>query len=1195
MKGLHHLLLKVARIKEEDAMQKGTGRKRFFETQLELPPNDSSFPFERSLQNDASFLFSNNDDSVPPEEVTPSSQQEERTDKNGFIKQLREILPEATQMELDRLAEMFCNAPNGLERAIDHYFSDADDRLVVDLSQCADDGTSQRISSVHRSKSQQVPHILSQKRRSSIHVSSPPKRMTVKTPIKWKKFIGSLQVNAMITRPTVRPLKYGTNLKLRKSGHLDSVPEKLPISGISNKNHTGTLVRVVDPKTDREIGRLPENIGKFVYPLLGTDAVYFSATLIYCGERRLGVGDSFIIQLDCFLTSKLFEEDNFSNTSHNKLYGVPSRHDTVRHGSYLKRSMDETTEESLSRLRGMAFSGLFHELRLRPIIPGQETSKQDDEEPMIVDLEDPEVLDGNVLCNRVPHQDGGDSYNGGQSDTMNLLQLKDFYNSTQATEYMKNLEETEPPSDIVGLTLRRYQKQGLTWMLRREQEYGKIAGATGEEHNNELMNPLWRQYRWPKDMSWKSQRSEESLRTEGDPPFDNEPFFFANLYSCEFSLVRPVVKSKTKGGILSDEMGLGKTISMLSLILTVPYDSDYVEPKRSLFGVADDIEKNDDDDDDIKIINPPLQRDVPYAAKTTLIVVPMSLLNQWNSEFEKINKCSTFYSEFYYGGNVSSIKTLLTNTKNPPVVVLTTYGIVQNEWSRLMKAKEANADTTPSSGLFSIKFHRIVLDEGHTIRNRSTATFKAVMSLNGTCKWILTGTPVINRLDDLFSLVKFLHLEPWCRVSYWKQFISTPFENKDFKQAFDVANAILQPVLLRRTKQMRDVDGTPLVELPPKEIIVERLKFGEYQHEVYRQFLGRAEDSVKSALIRCDLLKKYSTILVNILRLRQICCDVSLLGSPDENDEDISSSYAYLRDSSDVNSLLEKAGGDKVSGFSEDEFKEIKENIREKFIDAGILHSLECAICTTESINLENVLFTECGHPFCGECLTEYIKFQKQKDLELRCPLCRELIHSNKLLSLARKADGNFDLLYYNNVVKSAKLVALINHLQTIQDTLPGEQVVVFSQFSSYLDILERELTKTLPVEDTQIFKFDGRLNLKDRGLILKEFQVKDPAKQKILLLSLKAGGVGLNLTCASHAFLMDPWWSPSMEDQAIDRIHRIGQLNQVKVVRFIIEDSIEEKMLRIQERKRTIGETMDINEDERRKRRIEEIKMLFE
>ena len=100
-----------------------------------------------------------------------------------------------------------------------------------------------------------------------------------------------------------------------------------------------------------------------------------------------------------------------------------------------------------------------------------------------------------------------------------------------------------------------------------------------------------------------------------------------------------------------------------------------------------------------------------------------------------------------------------------------------------------------------------------------------------------------------------------------------------------------------------------------------------------------------------------------------------------------------------VNSLLEKAGGDKVSGFSEDEFKEIKENIREKFIDAGIF----CIHWSAQSV-LQNLLTLKMSSllsvaiRFAGECLTEYIKFQKQKDLELRCPLCRELIHSNKLL-----------------------------------------------------------------------------------------------------------------------------------------------------------------------------------------------------
>lgn len=116
------------------------------------------------------------------------------------------------------------------------------------------------------------------------------------------------------------------------------------------------------------------------------------------------------------------------------------------------------------------------------------------------------------------------------------------------------------------------------------------------------------------------------------------------------------------------------------------------------------------------------------------------------------------------------------------------------------------------------------------------------------------------------------------------------------------------------------------------------------------------------------------------------------------------------------------------------------------------------------------------------------------------------------------------------------------------------------------------------------------------RGKLLNLFNAPlTNGKIAILLLSLKAGGVGLNLTTASRAFMMDPWWSPSIEDQAIDRIHRIGQNETVKVVRFIMENSIETKMLKIQERKKQIGEAVGVEEEERQKRRIEEIQILFE
>ncbi|RJE20970.1 hypothetical protein PHISCL_06706 [Aspergillus sclerotialis] len=109
-----------------------------------------------------------------------------------------------------------------------------------------------------------------------------------------------------------------------------------------------------------------------------------------------------------------------------------------------------------------------------------------------------------------------------------------------------------------------------------------------------------------------------------------------------------------------------------------------------------------------------------------------------------------------------------------------------------------------------------------------------------------------------------------------------------------------------------------------------------------------------------------------------------------------------------------------------------------------------------------------------------------------------------------------------------------------------------------------------------------------------------DPSP-RVLLISLRAGGVGLNLTAASNVFMMDPWWSFATEAQAIDRVHRMGQLRDVSVTRFVVKDSIEVRMLRVQERKMNIAGSLglrvggDGNEDEKKKERIEELKLLFE
>lgn len=1093
-----------------------------------------------------------------------------------YMSQIRQIIPGMDLEVARRLVEKYQDEGDVVSKAISEYFEEGPiaEYKKPGNSNSPMPGSSGNDSGGGNNKSFGGLFVAREKRHRET-TPRPAKRL--KSGIEWRKFIGSLQVNAMATRPTLRPLKYGSELEIVKSSG------GVPTSKLYNANgrkrvSMASFVKIFDTQQNREIGRLPEDVAQIVYPLIDTDDVIFEATMVFCENKRLSIGDSFVLQLDCFLTSSIFDEDKD---------GAHMSSQSVRWGS--NTSMVETEEELQSRSKKVGLLSLFDKLRLRIVddnniddMGGSTTNGDDDDDDVeVIDLDNENNQDEKLDSIVSGEEDEVRRLSSQEEGVMNLNQLKVFYKATQSSDSLKTLPETEPPTNTINLSLRKYQKQGLTWMLRREHEFEKAADSQGFQNiDGNMMNPLWKCFKWPKDMSWTAQRIQEHAE------MDFGKFFYANLHTGEFCLEKPVLKTLMKGGILSDEMGLGKTISALSLVFTSPHDSSLVD--KHLFTSGNEDEG----------LSLPLSQSSkkPYAPKTTLVIVPTSLLSQWHSEFTKFNNSPDLYCEIYYGGNVSSLKTLLTRTKNPPTVVLTTYGIVQNEWTRILKTNRRDADMDSTTGLFSVKFYRMILDEGHVIRNRTTSTSKAVMDISSNCRWVMTGTPIINRLDDLYSIVKFLKLEPWAQISYWKMFVSDPFERKDYRQAFDVVNAILEPVFLRRTKQMQGTDGRPLVELPPKQVVVEKLTFNETQNTIYRHYLEEAETSVKKGLARGDLFKKYSTILVHILRLRQICCDVRLLGAQDENDEDLFKSNQLFKESLDVDRIYQKVGFNEKSDRLDSECLDtIKSKIQEKYPTPDSLKMLECSICTADPIELHKVMFTECCHSFCEDCLKEYFEFQRQKELDLKCPNCREPINKNYFFTLVLKGGEAPQVVPVREVAKPAKIEALLKHCTMLQETSPGQQIVVFSQFSSFLDILETELTNAFLGNGVKIYKFDGRLNLKERATVLEGFSTKDFDNQKVLLMSLKTGGVGLNLTCASHAFMMDPWWSPSMEDQAIDRIHRIGQMNQVKVTRFIVENSIEEKMLKIQERKRTIGEAMDADEGERRKRRIDEIQMLFE
>ena len=147
----------------------------------------------------------------------------------------------------------------------------------------------------------------------------------------------------------------------------------------------------------------------------------------------------------------------------------------------------------------------------------------------------------------------------------------------------------------------------------------------------------------------------------------------------------------------------------------------------------------------------------------------------------------------------------------------------------------------------------------------------------------------------------------------------------------------------------------------------------------------------------------------------------------------------------------------------------------------------------------------------------------------------------------------------------SAKLEVLTTQLDEIIDE--GHKALVFSQFTSLLDIVKQHLDERKVVYEY----LDGQT--RDRKQRVDRFQTDKECP--VFLISLKAGGLGLNLTAAEYVFLLDPWWNPAVEAQAIDRAHRVGQTNRVFAYRLICKDTVEEKIAELQKQKRELADAI--------------------
>ncbi|MFQ6663207.1 hypothetical protein Gotur_030809 [Gossypium turneri] len=652
------------------------------------------------------------------------------------------------------------------------------------------------------------------------------------------------------------------------------------------------------------------------------------------------------------------------------------------------------------------------------------------------------------------------------------------------------MEPIEPPNEVIISQLLLHQKEGLGWLLHKE-------------NSNEL------------------------------PPFwEEKGGEFVNVLTNYQTDKRP---EPLRGGIFADDMGLGKTLTLLSLIAFDKFGS--FVPNSGDAGIEEiaeeDVKKGKRGRGASKKGTRPRKKrntkEAEFGSKakgksvsvadgcvsfsgrrTTLVVCPPSVFSSWITQLEEHTSPGKLKVYMYYGGE-----------RTKEVEELKKYDIILTTYSTL-----ATEESWFDSPMKKIEWWRVILDEAHVIKNANAQQSKAVTNLKATCRWVVTGTPIQNGSFDLFSLMAFLRFEPFSIKSYWRSLVQRPLAQGN-KNGLSRLQVLMASISLRRIK------GNNLVGLPPKTLQTCYVELSVEERELYDQIEGKAKNVIQEFIANDSLVRNYSTVLGMLLRLRQICTSLALLPLdlralfPSSNVEDVSNNPELLK---------------KMVVMLQDG------------------EDFDCPICISPPVD---VVITRCAHIFCRSCILKTL--QRTKPC---CPLCRQPLSQSDLFSAPPKSSEADHTEISSRNPTSSKVSALLSLLRESRDQKPATKSVVFSQFRTMLLLLEKPLTDS----GFKILRLDGSMNAKKRAQVIEEFQVPGPDGPTVLLASLKASGAGINLTAASRVYLIEPWWNPAVEEQAMDRVHRIGQKEDVKIVRLIARNSIEERVLELQERKKKLA-----------------------
>nr|XP_044986862.1 helicase-like transcription factor isoform X2 [Jaculus jaculus] len=547
------------------------------------------------------------------------------------------------------------------------------------------------------------------------------------------------------------------------------------------------------------------------------------------------------------------------------------------------------------------------------------------------------------------------------------------------------------------------------------------------------------------------------------------------------------------------------------------------------------------------MVEGPKKPDVEERPRTTLIICPLSVLSNWIDQFGQHIKSEVHLNLYvYYGPDRIRDPALLSKQD----IVLTTYNILTHDYG-----------TEGNSPLHSMKWLRVILDEGHAIRNPNAQQTKAALDLEAERRWVLTGTPIQNSLKDLWSLLSFLKLKPFLDREWWHRTIQRPVAMGD-EAGLKRLQCLIKTITLRRTKTSK-VRGKPVLELPERKVFIQHVTLSEEERKLYQSVKREGKAAIGRYFTEGTVLAHYADVLGLLLRLRQICCHTQLLTNG------VSSSGSSGSDTPEElkNKLVRKMKLILSSGSDE-----------------------ECAICLD---SLTVPVITHCAHVFCKPCIGHVIQSEQP---HAKCPLCRNKIHADNLLECPlEELSCDSETKSNTEWTSSSKINALMCALIDLRAKNPNIKSLVVSQFTTFLSLIEIPLKAS----GFAFTRLDGSMAQKKRAESVRCFQSAGEGSPSVMLLSLKAGGVGLNLCAASRVFLMDPAWNPAAEDQCFDRCHRLGQKQEVVITKFIVKDSVEENMLKIQNTKRELAAgafgTANANANDMKQAKINEIRTLID